>query len=198
MPDETETTNAQTETAGATDTATAAGTNGGQAPADARLFTQADIDKMISDRLTRERDKAQKAAQVAAADAEKKQLAENAKWQELAEKTQAELAAMKAGADRLERVDGVITAMYETRIKALPANLRKAVESLPVTDPLDRLAWLDANESLFTQVQTVPDINAGQGGTSKPATVSLGGLTPAEFAARYGVDPRYIEGANKP
>ena len=53
--------------------------------------------------------------------------------------------------------------------------------------------WLDANEQLFSQAQTVPDINAGSGGSSKPSPdVSLGGLDPQEFAARFGVDPRYL------
>lgn len=192
MADETVTENAQTETAGATETAPATGQNGGQAPADAR-FTQADLERIIGERLAQERNKAAKAAEKAAAELEKKQLAENAKWQELAEKTQAELAATKADAERLERVSAVVQAMYDTRLKALPAAMRKAVESLPVQDPLDRLAWLDANEGLFAQAQIVPDINAGGGGGSKPSPdISLGGLDPQEFAARYGVDPRYL------
>lgn len=80
--------------------------------------------------------------------------------------------------------------MYDARTKTLPAALRKAVESLPVTDPLDRLKWLDENEALFRQTTSVPDINAGQGGPQKPPTVSLGGLTPEEFEARYGVRPK--------
>lgn len=192
MADETTTVDAQTETAGATETGTATGQNGGQPPAEAR-FTQADLERIIGERLTQERNKAAKAAEKQAAELEKKQLAENAKWQELAEKTQAELAATKADAERLERVSAVVTAMYETRLKSLPAPLRKAVESLPVSDPLDRMQWLDANEQLFSQAQTVPDINAGSGGSSKPSPdVSLGGLDPQEFAARYGVDPRYL------
>ena len=193
MADETiETT---TETAEAKQTATAAGPNGGQPEAAERFFTQADVEKMIGERLTRERDKAAKAAQAAQAEAERKALAENQQWKELAEKTTAELETAKAAAARVERVDALIQSMYETRTKTLPAALRKAVESLPVTDPLDRLAWLDANEALFKQTAGVPDINAGQTGPQKPATVSLGGLTPQEFAARYNVDPRYIEGA---
>lgn len=192
MPDETVTTDAQTETAGATDTGTATGTNGGQPPADAR-FTQADLERIIGERLTQERSKAAKLAEKQAAELEKKRLAENAEWQQLAEKTQAELATIKADAERLERVSAVVTAMYETRLKSLPAPLRKAVESLPVQDPLDRMQWLDANESLFAQAQAVPDINAGTGGGSKPSPdVSLGGLDPQEFAARFGVDPRYL------
>lgn len=191
MADETVTTDTTTDTvAQPTDTAT--GTNGGQAQAEAR-FTQADLERIIGERLAQERNKAAKQAEKAAAELEKKQLAENAKWQELAEKTQAELAATKADAERLERVSAVVTAMYETRLKSLPAPLRKAVESLPVQDPLDRLAWLDANEGLFSQAQAVPDINAGSGGGSKPSPdVSLGGLDPQEFAARFGVDPRYL------
>ena len=191
MADETVTTDTTTN-AEAQPTDTATGTNGGQAQGEAR-FTQADLERIIGERLAQERNKAAKAAEKAAAELEKKQLAENAKWQELAEKTQAELAATKADAERLERVSAVVQAMYDTRLKALPAPLRKAVESLPVQDPLDRLAWLDANEQLFAQAQTVPDINAGSGGGSKPSPdISLGGLDPQEFAARYGVDPRYL------
>ena len=191
MADETVTTDAQTETAGATETGTATGTNGGQPPADAR-FTQADLERIIGERLTQERSKAAKLAEKQAAELEKKRLAENAEWQQLAEKTQAELATIKADAERLERVSAVVIAMYETRLKSLPAPLRKAVESLPVQDPLDRMQWLDANEQLFAQAQAVPDINAGSGGGSKPSpgVASLGGMDPQEFEARYGVRPK--------
>ena len=191
MADETVTENAQTETTEATITATAAGSTSGQPSADAR-FTEAQVNEIVKERLAREQTKAQKAQQATQAEAEKKRLADDAKWQELAEKTQAELAALKAEAERAERLGAVMTAMYDNRLKALPANLRKAVESLPATDPLDRLAWLDANESLFTQQHTVPDINAGAGGGKPPPDVSLGGLDPHEFAARFGVDPRYL------
>ena len=191
MADETVTENAQTETTEATTTPTAGGTNGGQPSGDAR-FTQADIDRIVKERLEREQATAQKRQQAAQAEAEKKRLAEDAKWQELAEKTQSELAALKAEAERAERLGAIMATMYDNRLKALPANLRKAVESLPATDPLDRLAWLDANESLFVQQQTVPDINAGAGGGKPPPDVSLGGLDQHEFAARFGVDPRYL------
>lgn len=196
MADEIVTADVQTETTEATTTATAAGTTSGQPTTEAR-FSQADIDRIVKERLDRERDKAQKEAAKHAADLEKKQLAENAEWQKLAEKAQQELQALKAEAERAERLGAVMATMYENRLKALPANLRKAVESLPATDPLDRLAWLDANESLFAQAQAVPDINAGTGGAAaKPANVSLGGLTPQEFAARYNIDPRYITEGN--
>lgn len=194
MADETVTQNAQTETVEATTTATAAGTNSG-APADTEArFTQADLDKMIGDRLAREREKAQKEAAKAQAEAERKALAENQEWKTLAERTAAELETARAAAARVERADELVKTMYDNRIKTLPAALRKAVESLPATDPLDRLAWLDANEALFRQPAGVPDINAGQAGPQKPPTQSLGGLTPQEFGARYGIDPRYIEG----
>ena len=186
------TVDAQTETTEATTTGTATGPNSEKSSVDAR-YTKDEMESIVRDRLERDRKLREKEQEKRAAELEKKQLAENAKWQELAEKTQAELAATRADAERLERVSAVVTAMYETRLKSLPAPLRKAVESLPVQDPLDRMQWLDANEALFTQAQAVPDINAGSGGGSKPSPdISLGGLDPQEFAARYGVDPRYL------
>lgn len=185
------TVDAQTETTEATTTETATGQNSEKPPVDAR-YTKEEMENIVRDRLERDRKMREKEQEKRAAELEKKQLAENAKWQELAEKTQAELAATKADAERLERVSAVVTAMYETRLKSLPAPLRKAVESLPVQDPLDRMQWLDANEQLFAQAQAVPDINAGSGGGSKPSpgAASLGGMDPQEFEARYGVRPK--------
>lgn len=190
MTDETATQNAQTEAAEAQTTATAAGSTSGAAADTEARFTQADLDKMIGDRLAREREKAAKEAQKAQAEAERKALAENQEWKTLAERTAAELETARVAAARVERADELVKSMYENRLKTLPAPLRKAVESLPAQDPLDRLAWLDANEGLFKQTAGVPDINAGQGGPQKPPTVSLGGLTPEEFEARYGVRPK--------
>lgn len=185
------TVDAQTETTEATTTGTATGPNSEKSSVDAR-YTKDEMESIVRDRLERDRKLREKEQEKRAAELEKKQLAENAKWQELAEKTQAELAATRADAERLERVSAVVTAMYETRLKSLPAPLRKAVESLPVQDPLDRMQWLDANEALFTQAQAVPDINAGSGGGSKPqpGVASLGGMDPQEFEARYGVRPK--------
>ena len=179
-----------TETAEAPNTATAAGQTSGAGDAEPR-FTQADINKMIGERLEQERRKAAKEAEKAQAEAERKALAENQQWKELAEKTAQELQTARAAAERVERVDELVKSMYDARTKTLPAALRKAVESLPVTDPLDRLKWLDENEALFRQTTSVPDINAGQAQQGRPATL-YGGLDPNELAARLNLDPRYL------
>lgn len=101
-----------------------------------KMFTQAELDAQIKHRLEREQRKSQEAADKARKEAEEKALADNAKWQELAEKREKELGEVAPYKERAER--------YEA---ALNAQLTKAREGLPkaVLTLLDRL---DAAEQL--------------------------------------------------
>lgn len=63
-----------------------------------RKFTQADIDRAVQERLAREKKKREQAAEQARLDAERKHLAEQEKYKELAENLQSELDAYKTQA----------------------------------------------------------------------------------------------------
>ena len=133
-------------------------TGGATVPTETISMTQADLDRMIAERLERERTKAAKQADAARKALEEKALADQAQWKELAEKRAADLTALQAKAELAERQGAVIEQLYKTRLAGLSAPIRKAVESLPVDDMLARLAWLDSNEALFKASSTVPDI----------------------------------------
>ena len=173
-----------------TDTPT--GQSGGAtASTDTISMTQADLDKLIAERLERERAKATKQADAARKAIEEKSLADQAQWKELAEKRAADLTALQAKADLAERQGVVIEQLYKTRLAGLSAPIRKAVESLPVDDMLARLAWLDSNEALFKASSTVVDINAASGG--RQAGPGLGGLDAQQLASKYGVKPEAVQ-----
>lgn len=173
-----------------TDTPT--GQSGGAtASTDTISMTQADLDKLIAERLDRERAKTTKQADAARKALEEKSLADQAQWKELAEKRAADLTALQAKAELAERQGVVIEQLYKTRLAGLSAPIRKAVESLPVDDMLARLAWLDSNEALFKASSTVVDINAASGG--RQAGPGLGGLDAQQLASKYGVKPEAVQ-----
>ena len=173
-----------------TDTPT--GQSGGAtASTDTISMTQADLDKLIAERLDRERAKATKQADAARKAIEEKSLADQAQWKELAEKRAADLTALQAKAELAERQGVVTEQLYKTRLAGLSAPIRKAVESLPVDDMLARLAWLDSNEALFKASSTVVDINAASGG--RQAGPGLGGLDAQQLASKYGVKPEAVQ-----
>ena len=173
-------------------TATPTGQSGGATAATETIsMTQAELDKLISERLDRERTKATKQADAARKASEDKALADTAQWKELAEKRATDLTALQAKAELAERQGVVIEQIYKTRLAGLSAPIRKAVESLPVDDMLARLAWLDSNEALFKASSSVPDISATSGG--RQAGPGLGGLDAQQLAAKYGVKPEAVQ-----
>jgi len=173
-------------------TATPTGQTGGATAATETIsMTQAELDKLIAERLDRERAKTAKQAETARRALEEKALADQAQWKELAEKRAVDLAALQAKAELAERQGAVIEQLYKTRLAGLSAPIRKAVESLPVDDMLARLAWLDSNEVLFKASSTVPDISATSGG--RQAGPGLGGLDAQQLATKYGVKPEAVQ-----
>lgn len=173
-------------------TATPAGQSGGaMATTETISMTQAELDRMIAERLERERAKSAKQADAARRVIEEQALAEQARWRELAERRAADLDALQAKAELAERQGAVIEQIYSNRLAGLPATARKAVESLPVDDVLARLAWLDKNEALFRASSAVPDISAGAGG--RQAGPGLGGLDAQQLASRYGLKPDAVQ-----
>lgn len=135
-----------------------------------------------------EREKADRAAQQQAEQAEAQRLAEQQKWQELAQKHEARL-------KELEPVQAKAQA-YEAALKKLLDEQRKAVPGyvLPLLDKMDaaeQLEWIAANAGQFqaSPKPTPPNINGTETGT-KPA--GLDEAEVAELAAIYGVRPEYL------
>jgi len=65
-------------------------------------YTQADIDRIVGERLAREKQKAEKAVEQAKAEAERKKLEEAQEYRALYEKTQAELEQVRTAARQAE------------------------------------------------------------------------------------------------
>jgi hypothetical protein len=166
-------------------TGDATGSNGGQEPA--KTFTQADVDRILAERLSRAEAKTKEATAKAQAEAERKAAEEQGKWKELYEqtKTQAEQARQEAATIRLtalrERIARTILGS-----DALAARLQGDDED-SITADAKALAKLMPKP-------TAPNINAGPGNGAAPVAGQMTDAEKAELAAIYGVNPRYFAG----
>ncbi len=152
-----------------------------------RVYKQAEVEAMIRDRLAGANRKAEEAAKKAAADAEAKALKEQGEFKTLFERTQAELEAERSRAKALE------LASMKRDIAAkvgLPAGLAARLQG-------DDEATLEADaKQLLDSLPkpSAPNINAASGSNgAAPADSLYGGMTESEFAAVYGVNPRYLK-----
>lgn len=112
---------------------------------------QAHIDAIVKERLARGREKweADNAAarQKAEQEAEAARLAEQQKWQELAQKREAEAKALEGklkeaeGREgRLARLEAALEAHLDTQRAGLPAHLLTLLDKMPVEEQLEYLA----------------------------------------------------------
>lgn len=133
--------------------------------AEGKTFTQADVERIVKERLQREQGKAEQLAQKAREEAEAKALAEQGKYKELFEKQQADLQAAAA------------------RVKALELNTLRQDVAAKVGLPaafVDRLRGETAEEieadakSILAAIPkpTAPNINSYSGGAPAPITVT--------------------------
>lgn len=160
-------------TGDATGTAT-----GPQNGGDEKRFSQADFDRLLSERLEREKKKGETAAQKAKEEAEAAALAEQQKWQQLAEKhglkaktleEQAEAEA-KAKAEleaKAGRYESALTTLLKTQKEGLPAHILGLLEKL---DPVEQLSWIASNREAL-------GAKPASGGI--PPTPAPSGSTPA-------------------
>ncbi len=182
MADEATAVEGQAPDAPTTDTTTQAGTQpDATGKPSERVFTQAELETIVKERIQREQRKATEAADKARIDAERKAAEEQGQYQKLAESLKAELEAERLRAKGLEvaalRRDAAtkhqLPAAFADRLRGetaeeIDADAQELVKALPKP--------------------TAPNINAG----NAPAAAGqsyLGGLTPQEFGARFGVRP---------
>lgn len=149
-----------------------------------RVFTKAEVEALVRDRLASAQRKAEEAAKKAQADAERKAAEQQGEYQKLYERAAAELEAERQRSKALElaglRRD--VAAKHQ-----LPAALVDRLRG-------ETLEELDADAQELVKAlpkPTAPDINAGQG-VQKGSQNFLGGLSTQEFAARFGVRPDLV------
>lgn len=198
MPEDTSSTSAPTEpTPPAPEAAT--GTPPGQqaGSADERKFSQADVDRIVKERIEREKAKADTAAQKAAREAEAKALADQGEFKKLAESRGQELAEANKRLEELDalkkdnaRLSKALADQIAAQTKDLPDYLRELLAS---KDPVSQMDWLTANaDKLKTPAAAAapaPGINAGARGNGQG---KLSDDEARDLAAVYNVRPEYI------
>ena len=151
---------------------------------------QAHIDRLVSDRLKREREKQQAAVDKAKADVEAAHAAERGEYKSLYEAVKPKADAADALQERLDAITAQAQAANEGRIAAIPDGMKSLVPEYD--DPLKLAAWLDANAAVFSR-PTPPPLDGRAGGNGTPAMVTDEEAN--EYAARWGFDPRHIDRA---
>lgn len=121
-----------------------------------RLFTQADLDAKVKDRLDREARKQAEALDRAKREAEEEALKKNAEWQALAEKHAKRISELETVQQAVEEKDaelqryrGALESHLKGQRDSLPSHITDLLDRL---DPVDQLEWLAKNrESLSTR-----------------------------------------------
>jgi len=181
MADATDTTVAAPEAEQQPTNAAPTGDAPGQKAEETRTFTQADLDRIVTERLAKEKARTESAVKKAQDEAEAKRLAEAGEFKALFEKANADLEAERQRAHALELAG--IRRDVAARLN-LPSGL---VDRLRGED--EGAIEADAKALLAALPKpAAPDINAGNvGGGSSKVQSWLGGLSKQEFAARFGV-----------
>jgi hypothetical protein len=151
-----------------------------------KTFSQADLDRIVKERLA---DSQRRADQKAAADkraAEEKALADNAEWKTLADQRAAELETTKAQAAAAAAYAKRLNAMADAEIADWPDEV-KALD--PGKDAIEqRLDWLEKSRPLAKRLASLPKApatEAGAGSGTPPTTLPAGQGTQGKPAYRF-------------
>ncbi len=167
-----------------TDAATNTGDATGPNSDSGKTFTQADLDRIINERLQQERSKGEKAAAKAKSDAETAALAEQGKYKEIADQATAKLAAAEQAAKAAEM------RLLQRDVAA------KTSLPLPLAERLrgETLEEMEADAKAIMAAlpkPAAPNINPSNGTGGAPAPGALDDAEKKRIADKYGVDSRY-------
>jgi hypothetical protein len=114
-----------------------------------KAFTQADVDRIVKDRLEREKTAREKAAAKAKEEAEAKSLVENQAWQQVAQNHEkranellVKLDELEPLGEQVERYKGALEKYLVTEKKDLPKHVLVLLEKL---DPIEQIEYLASN-----------------------------------------------------
>lgn len=176
--------NAQEQQAQAPEQSTAGDTQPVAAQAE-RTFTQADVDRIITERLAKEKAKAESMATKAREDAERKAAEEQGKFRELYEAAQQRIAETEA------RLKAAEIASIKREV-AGKLNMPQALANRLQGETLEEIE-ADAKELMAALPKpAAPNINSGTGNGATPTGVGMSEADKKELAARLGVDWRYL------
>lgn len=155
-------------------------------PKEQPTFTQADLDRIVKERIEREQKKAEKAAEKARKEAEEAALAEQQEFQTLAQKRQervlelegqvSELETVKAQAEKYEKA---LVSFRDAQFENLPDHIKELLEGRDVADQLE---WLSKHNEA---------VNPQQGGARLPFTPKPKEEMTAEQRRRIAYKPRF-------
>lgn len=134
-------------------------------------FTQADLERIIADRLARQEKKLKREFEQTQEQARTQELEDTAQWQELAQKRQGQIVELQQRVDTLEKV-AETAAKNEKSLLAYVDKLKNGVPDsilglLDGKDAADQLEWLTANAEGFTRSEDKGD-GEGEGGELTP------------------------------
>ena len=150
-----------------------------------RTFTQQDVDRIINERIAKERSKAESMAAKAREEAERKAAEEQGKYQELYEAAQQKAATLEAQlrAAEIASIKRDVAQRLNMPI-ALANRLQGEDEATIEADAKALMAALPK--------PTPPNINSGTGNGAAPTGTAMTEAEKKELAARLGVDWRYL------
>ena len=135
---------------------------------------QAELDRLIGEARVKAREVVRKEFDAAQAkereDTEQANLAAQNKWQQLAEGLKARVATLEPLEEQVKQYQESFDGMLRARVKALGDKAKKALDTLPASmTAAGKLTWLDANEDLFLQGNSVgtPDRTSSDREVSK-------------------------------
>ena len=118
-------------------------------PADGKKFTQAELDAIIADRLSREKKNQEAATEKARKKAEEDALLKNQEFQKLAEERGKRIAELeplgdqiKSATETADRYKGALEKYLETEKKGLPKHVLTLLDKL---DPVEQIEYIAAN-----------------------------------------------------
>ena len=109
-----------------------------------KAFTQADVDRIINERLAREKAAREKDAAKAKETAEAEALKKNQEWQALAEKNAAKLAELEPLSEQVTRYKGALEKYLANEKKDLPKHVLVLLEKL---DPVEQIEYIATNRA---------------------------------------------------
>ncbi len=156
-----------------------------------KMLSQADVDRIVKERLAREKEKSEKAAEKARREAAEKAAEENEEFKTLAESRAERISELEAEVERLSGVEEKNTTYAETLNSYAEArlgelNLPKGVTRLLESfDPKEKLDWLSENAEDFTTHERVPPAEQADETGTPEADEAARQAYEAEFARNF-------------
>ncbi len=143
-----------------------------------KQFSQADVDRIVTDRLAREKEKSQRASQRAKEAAEAQALADQKEFEKLAEKRGQKVSGLEAdleerggeleiATNQVERLTGALNTLLKAQREGLHEYIIPLLDKM---DPVDQLDYLVKNRELLmatTEGGGVPASPKPKGATTK-------------------------------